>query len=185
MKGFDSKQLNNPTYEVGIIWFSPECILCSNVKRANVCRKCLSLRITTSQGIFGGELFGLFLLLVKYLSWSEQIILPKGEYCLYFLLKLNVLISLATQSRVLYEYFHKQVKTCFPGWSGFKGGGFFAYYALGIIMLVLSLLILSHNYEVARLVCYLYQCFLNCHRVYGIPYFHFFCFSIRDFFHGH
>ena len=67
------KLLNNPNYEVGIILFSPEHILCSNVKRANIFGKCPSLFsfwINMSQRIFGGELSILFLLLVTYLSWS-------------------------------------------------------------------------------------------------------------------
>ena len=71
LKSFYSKLLNNSTYEVGIICFSPEYVICSNVKRANNCWKCPSLFsfwITTSQRIFGGELSALFLILVNYLS---------------------------------------------------------------------------------------------------------------------
>ena len=48
--------------KVGTIWFSPECILRSNFQRVNIWWKCLSLFsfwMTTSQGIFGGELVGL------------------------------------------------------------------------------------------------------------------------------
>ena len=48
--------------EAGIIWLSPECILCSNLQRANICRQCPSLFsfwINTSQGIFGGGFFKL------------------------------------------------------------------------------------------------------------------------------
>ena len=60
--------------KVGIIWFSPECTLCSNFQRANICWKCPSLFsfwMTTSQEIFGGGLF--------------RLIFTKGKLCVLIL----------------------------------------------------------------------------------------------------
>ena len=64
--------ITRPT-KVGIILFSPACILHSNFKRDNICRKWLSLFWlwrTMSQEIFDEKLFGLFLLLVNDMSWT-------------------------------------------------------------------------------------------------------------------
>ena len=134
--------------KVEIIWFSPECILRTNFKRTNICWKCPSLFsfwITTSQGIFSGELFGLFLLLVNYMPWPEHFFfLPKGVILITFLTKIECSDFSCNAVPCVVWILPRTSSSR----SGFKEENFFAVYALGIIMFVqFSLLILSHNYE--------------------------------------
>ena len=129
--------------KIGIIWFSPECILRSNFQRANVCWKCPSLFsfwMTTSQEIFGGKLFRLIftrgklcvLTLRNFLSKGVMLctLLTEAEFfdfswnvipCAVWILPFKFSFLQSQLSHQIY------VRTYFPGWSGSKGRGFFSW----------------------------------------------------------
>ena len=94
--------------KVGIIWFSPKCILRSNFQRTNICWKCLSLFsfwMTTSQGTFGGGLFRLIFTKSKLCVLTLRYFLPEGVILCTLLTEVEFPDFSWNAITVLYEYF--------------------------------------------------------------------------------
>ena len=130
MKSFYYKQLNNPTYEVGVIWFPLERILCSNVKRANICWKTSLFFFILKNHVTGnfwwrafwiffatGKLLVLVMKVFFFAKGGNTVYNSYRSWMLWFLMKRNTVCCMNASSNKL--------KHAFLAGLALKGGCFF------------------------------------------------------------